>query len=305
MKTWKKTGATWQPCDSLPLADRGFRYGMSVFETLAIVEGRPLLREPHLERLQRAADDCSNPLHLAPREEGPACQDRGGFRKHTDPALTSRALAMSETKTSVSGIPPAPHFLEMPLPPFDFSKLTTGLLRFYLTAGEGPPEAPIAGNAYALFDEAEVGWNLPPLCVASSAAPYLPRPGGWKTGNYWQNLDALAHARLAGCDEALLFNPAGMLVGAAMANVFLQIDSRWVTPALETGARDGAVRAWVLERIDAQEEILDGDALRKCTAAFLTNSRIGVRAVSVMDGRPLVDATSQIQRRYFDEVYAR
>jgi branched-chain amino acid aminotransferase len=278
VKAWKKRDAGWQPCESLPLADRGFRYGMSVFETLAIVHGRPLLLASHLERLDRANQTLE--------QEGSACQSREGIRKHIDPALTTRAL------------------LRVPWN-FDFSKLTTGLLRFYLTAGEGPPEAPFAGNAYALFDEAEVGWNLPPVRVESSAAPYLPRPGGWKTGNYWQNIDALAAARRAGCDEALLFNPAGMLVGAAMANVFLQIDARWVTPALETGARDGAVRAWVLERIDAQEEILDGDALRKCTAAFLTNSRIGVRAVSVMDGRPLADATSQIQRRYFDEVYAR
>jgi branched-subunit amino acid aminotransferase/4-amino-4-deoxychorismate lyase len=32
----------------IPLTDRGFRYGMSVFETVAIREGRPLLMEAHL-----------------------------------------------------------------------------------------------------------------------------------------------------------------------------------------------------------------------------------------------------------------
>jgi hypothetical protein len=31
-------------------------------------------------------------------EEGPACQDRGGFRKHIDPALTSRALLRQALK---------------------------------------------------------------------------------------------------------------------------------------------------------------------------------------------------------------
>jgi branched-chain amino acid aminotransferase len=266
VKAWKKPGAAWQPCESLPLADRGFRYGMSVFETLAVVDGRPLLPEAHLERLRRAANDAGNQPRPALGQEGSACQGWDGF---------------------------------------DFSELSTGLLRFYLTAGEGAPVAPFAGNAYALFDEGEVGWNFPAVRVESRAAPYLPRPGGWKTGNYWQNVDALAAARSQGCDEALLFNPAGMLVGAAMANVFLRIDGRWITPALETGARDGAVRAWVLTSLTADEGILDLESLSNATAAFLTNSRIGVRAVAVMDGRPLEDSASEIQRRYFDEVYSR
>ena len=255
MRTWKKIGAAWESCEGLPLGDRGFRYGMSVFETIAVCEGKSLMLEEHLERLERAVGDC------------------GG------------------------------EFAALPI--FDFSQLGNGLLRFYLTAGEGGLEAPFAGNAYALFDEAEVGWNLPALRVAASAAPYLPRPGGWKTGNYWQNLDALASAKRHGCDEALVFNPAGMLVGAAMANVFLQIDGRWVTPALETGARDGAVRAWALGAIAVSEEILDAEVLGHCSAAFLTNSRIGIRPIAELDGRPLEVACAEIQRRYFDEIFSR
>jgi branched-subunit amino acid aminotransferase/4-amino-4-deoxychorismate lyase len=255
MMTWKKIGAAWEPCEGLPLGDRGFRYGMSVFETIAVSEGRPMMLEEHLERLERAVGDC------------------GG------------------------------EFAALPI--FDFSQLGNGLLRFYLTAGEGGLEAPFAGNAYAFFDEAEVDWNLPALRVVSSAAPYLPRPGGWKTGNYWQNLDALASAKRHGCDEALVFNPAGMLVGAAMANVFLQIDGRWVTPALETGARDGAVRAWALGAIAVSEEILDAEVLGHCSAAFLTNSRIGIRPIAELDGRPLEVACAEIQRRYFDEIFSR
>lgn len=256
MRTWKNNGGAWAPCKSLPLADRGFRYGMSVFETIAVREGRPLLLAAHLERLERAAESCR------------------------------------------AGATPARHS-------FDFSQLETGLLRFYLTAGEGGLEAPFAGNAYALFDEAEVGWDLPALRVASSAAPYLPRPGGWKTGNYWQNLDALGAAKRHGCDEALVFNPAGMLVGAAMANVFLRIDGRWMTPALETGARDGAVRAWALKMMAVSEEILDAEALQRCAAAFLTNSRIGIRPIAELDGRPLEVACAEIQRRYFNEIFSR
>jgi branched-chain amino acid aminotransferase len=227
---------------------------MSVFETITVLDGRPLLLMEHLERLRQAAGTCG--LNLPP------------------------------------------------LPEFDFSRLWTGLLRFYVTAGPGAPCDDFEGNVYALFDQAEVGWNLPALRVMSSAAPYLPRPGGWKSGNYWQNIEALGQAKRAGCDEALLFNPAGMLVGAAMANVFLQIDGAWVTPALETGARDGAVRAWVTGCLGASEVVLESRDVACCSAAFLTNSRIGIRSVRELDGRPLADEASGVQQKYFDDIFA-
>jgi branched-subunit amino acid aminotransferase/4-amino-4-deoxychorismate lyase len=191
-----------------------------------------------------------------------------------------------------------------PLPEFEFSRLWTGLLRFYVTAGPGAPGDSFEGNVYALFDQAEVGWNLSALRVISCAAPYLPKPGGWKSGNYWQNIEALGQAKRAACDEALLFNPAGMLVGAAMANVFLQIDGKWVTPALETGARDGAVRSWVLSHFIANEEILESRDVARCSAAFLTNSRVGIRSVRELDGRPLADDAASFQQKYFDDIFA-
>jgi branched-subunit amino acid aminotransferase/4-amino-4-deoxychorismate lyase len=254
MLTWKQSGSVWKPEDSLPLADRGFRYGMSVFETITVAAGRPLFLGEHLERLRRAAGTCGLDLP--------------------------------------------------PLPELEFSRLWTGLLRFYVTAGPGAPGDAFEGNVYALFDQAEVGWNLSALRVISCAAPYLPRPGGWKSGNYWQNIEALGQAKRTACDEALLFNPAGMLVGAAMANVFLQIDGKWVTPALETGARDGAVRSWVLSHFIADEGILEIRDVARCSAAFLTNSRIGIRSVRELDGRPLPDEAAGIQQKYFDDIFA-
>jgi len=254
MLTWKQSGSAWEAVESVPLADRGFRYGMSVFETIAVVAGRPLFLDAHLERLRWAAGDCGLDL---------------------------------------------PQLLD-----FDFLSLWTGLLRFYVTAGTGGPCDPFVGNVYALFDQAEVGWDLSALRVMSCAALYLPRPGGWKSGNYWQNIEAISLAKRAACDEALLFNPAGMLVGAAMANVFLQIDGTWVTPALETGARNGAVRSWVLSHLGADEGILESRDVAHCSAAFLTNSRIGIRSVRELDGRPLANEASGIQQKYFDDIFA-
>ncbi|HEY5752659.1 MAG TPA: aminotransferase class IV [Chthoniobacterales bacterium] len=44
----------WQPCDGIPVSDRGFRYGMSVFETIGIVNGRFLFWDEHLKKLDQA-----------------------------------------------------------------------------------------------------------------------------------------------------------------------------------------------------------------------------------------------------------
>ncbi len=251
--SWKLINGIWETASSVDLTDRGFRYGMSVFETVAVVDARPLLLSDHLDRLARASSDCGARL----------------------PAI----------------------------PSFDFTQTSSGLLRFYLTFGSGKPTAPFDGDLYAIFEPTVVAWNLPDARVMTCAAPYLSRPGGWKSGNYWQNIDALSTAENSDCDEALLFNPAGMLVSASMANVFLQIGEKWLTPALESGARDGAVRSWARAQTGAEETLIESDQLQLATACFLTNSRYGVRSVSELDGRPLKNLVTSLQKNYLNEIF--
>ncbi|TSA31137.1 MAG: hypothetical protein D4R65_11625 [Verrucomicrobiaceae bacterium] len=253
MKAWTLHAGAWEPCGSLPLDDRAFRYGMSVFETVAVLQGRPLFLAEHLDRLARAAFD-------------------RGWRDAILPALAPR----------IAG--------------------ATGVLRLYLTAGPGGVCDPLAGSCVSLFEESEVGTEFPPARVVSSSAPYLPGPGGWKTGNYWQNVDALVAARAQGADDALLFNPAGCLVSAGMGNIFLLVDGGWKTPALETGARDGVVREWVMKNLPVEASLLDMDSVARVTSGFLTNSRVGIRPITELNGRSLQTETVDLQRIYRDNV---
>ncbi len=57
MTAWQWTGSAFAPCDSLPLSDRGFRYGMSVFESLRVAGGVGEFFEPHLARLVQACGE--------------------------------------------------------------------------------------------------------------------------------------------------------------------------------------------------------------------------------------------------------
>jgi len=57
MKSWLWNGAAYEPADRLPLSDRGFRYGMAVFESLRVTRGVPDFFEQHLQRLVQACGE--------------------------------------------------------------------------------------------------------------------------------------------------------------------------------------------------------------------------------------------------------
>lgn len=56
-RAWLRSNGSWQPDATLPLTDRGARYGMSVFETIGIRAGQPLLLAEHLALLAASAAD--------------------------------------------------------------------------------------------------------------------------------------------------------------------------------------------------------------------------------------------------------
>ena len=51
MNAWSWTGDHFEKSESVPLTDRGFRYGMSVFESLRVAGSEPEFFEQHLARL--------------------------------------------------------------------------------------------------------------------------------------------------------------------------------------------------------------------------------------------------------------
>jgi 4-amino-4-deoxychorismate lyase len=56
--SWLWSNGAFAPGALLPVTDRGFRYGMSVFETVRIFNGSPGFLAPHLDRLQSATRTC-------------------------------------------------------------------------------------------------------------------------------------------------------------------------------------------------------------------------------------------------------
>lgn len=226
IRGWRLDGDGWTTADSLPLTDRGLRYGMSVFETIGVRDGQALFMEEHAKLLSSSA---KNLLGVDFRPVSP---------------------------------PLEPH--------------NRGMLRIYITAGDGgPADMVVNPRVFALFES--VSGELPDdQSARMHPEPVTPFAHGAKTGNYWAQCAAQAAARKAGFDHALLSDNEGRLLSAAMGNVFFVRDGELCTPALSLAVRAGIMRSWVMSQESIREVKAAADSLEKAQEIFLTNSRLGV-----------------------------
>jgi len=230
-KGWLLEGGDWIAAASLPLTDRALRYGMSVFETIGVREGRALLFGAHAAKLAAAANE-------------------------------------------LLGVDIAPS-----LPPLEAYE--RGILRFYVTAGDGSPtDAVLAPRTFALFEALH---DDPPDFQTAHLhlQPVTPFAHGEKTGNYWMQCAAQSAARAAGFDHALLSDRDGFLLSGAMGNVFFVHEGRLCTPSSGLSIRAGVMRAWVMAQENVQEVEFRTLDLHKVGEIFLTNSRLGIMPLQI------------------------
>jgi branched-subunit amino acid aminotransferase/4-amino-4-deoxychorismate lyase len=162
------------------------------------------------------------------------------------------------------------------LTPPALDAVDTGVLRLYLTAGDGAPAAPVCEpRLFALFETVDT--NLPDEQTARlHPGPVSPFGHGAKTANYWTHCAAQSAARAAGYDHALLADHGGLLLSAAFGNLFLVLDGRLCTPSTRLAVRPGVLRSWVMQNHRADEIEFPADRLGEAEEIFLTNSRLGV-----------------------------
>jgi branched-subunit amino acid aminotransferase/4-amino-4-deoxychorismate lyase len=248
MQTYLLGTERFEPAGGIPLTDRGFRYGMSVFETIAIRDGVPLLLDAHLTKLagSSAGANFRPPLHW--------------------PDASSTLLNQ---------------------PP-----ITEGVARLYITAGD---DWQSGSRVAAIFEAMPIPTTLSKTkAIAVDFTPALPFG---KTGNYWPHFAA----RPEDGSDAILCRPDGRLLGGSMSNLFLILDGVLVTPRLFI--RRGVVGDWIAflgEGLDHGD--LTREDLTRATSAFLTNSRMGLCALTSIDGReleihPLVESIWASYRR--------
>ena len=271
MKLWLDGDLTDAEKARIAPNDRGFLLGDGLFETLLVLEGRPVLAGEHFARLAASAEMLGIPLPFAPSELEDACADLlAANALDTAPRASLRV-------TLTRGI--GPRGIGVP------AEVTPTLL---ITAAEGaaPPE-----SVSAVISTIRRNTSSPAARV--------------KALTYLDNVFAKEEAKLAGADEAIMLDTQGHLACASVANIFFWEKEKLVTPSAEGPILPGIARATVLKLarkldLEIEEGMIAPERLIEADGIFLTNSLTGMLPVKKMDGRevPVHPSTQRLSDAY-------
>jgi len=237
--------------DGVPGDDRGLLLGDGLFETLLAKDGELIDLAAHLDRLAEGCATFGLP--------SPDRREAEGLMRRAVAGVAAPRVAVRLTLTAGSG----GRGLDRPGAPV--ARLLASASVSILA--EGPARLALSG----------VRRN------EGSPASRL------KTLAYLDNVLAREEARARGADEAMMLNNRGEVACAAAANLFWLRDGRLFTPALDCGVLAGVMRARVMGAsaalgVEVAEVAAGLEDLSGAQAVFLTNSLIGVRPVSSLDG---------------------
>ncbi len=246
-----------QPAAGVDALDRGLHYGDGLFETIACRVRQPRFLDLHLQRL---TEGCS----------------RLGIGYHTFTALGEQigALAATESDSLIKLI------------------LTRGsaTARGYGARGDERPRTLLLQYPWPP-DDAD-GWERGvAVRVAQGRLGENPALAGMKHLNRLEQILIRGEWTDPAIAEALVFSSSGWLVSGTMSNVFLVKGGRIVTPDLSLAGVRGVMRRVVLRAarqcgLEVAELALDAEALHGAQEIFLTNARIGIWPVRILDGNP-------------------
>jgi branched-subunit amino acid aminotransferase/4-amino-4-deoxychorismate lyase len=231
----------------LPVADRGFRFGDGIFETVLLHRSVPYQWELHLHRMLAG---------LAALRITPPNVD---WQRVVRDVITRNKAAGGFLRISISrGVGSHGYMPEANiLPNWVIELLPASVL----------PSAP-----YTLFHSS----------ITRPTRTSL--PVNYKLAHGIASTLALMEARDHHADDALILSQHHVLCETASANLFWLHDGALYTPALETGCLDGTTRAAImrLSPVPVHEVTQHADALTSAEALFISNTRLGLWPVTML-----------------------
>jgi 4-amino-4-deoxychorismate lyase len=236
--------------------DRGLEFGDGLFETIAVVDGRPRLLERHLARL---AHGCAR-LGIAAPAAGPLRAELEAAARTPGTGLLKLIVTRGAGGTGYAA--------DAALAP-----------RRWLAAWPARPRPAAAAGEGVVLRE---------LAVRLAEQPLL---AGLKHLNRLEQV--LARRELAAgapAAEGLMLDVQGRPVCGTMSNVFAVLDNRLVTPSLERCGVAGVMRAalidaWRAAGIAVEVRDVARAELEAASELFLSNALIGVWPVAALGGR--------------------
>ncbi len=246
----------------VPVLDRGFLFGDSIYEVIPVYAGRPFRLLQHLQRLDDSlrAIRMANPLTTAEWQEMLKRLIRE--RPDADQSIylqVSRGAAQTRDHAIPEGVSPTVFAMSSPLPPPDPKLLATGI------------------KAITLDD---IRWRLCNIKATTLLANVLMRQ----------------QAKDADAMEAILVRD-GLATEGAASNLFIVADGTLITPPKSHFLLPGITRDLVLElalgnRIPCQERTITEQELLTADEVWLTSSTKEIMPVTrlnqeiVADGKP-------------------
>lgn len=249
----------------VPVMDRGFLYGDSIYEVFRTYDGVPLFFDEHWERFENSA----RLIYL----------DLGSAR--------DALIADIRAATAASGAPALGKDV---------------YVRYIVTRGEGPldlkPRDGVAIRRVVIVN-AVPSWNprhysegVNLAIVSTRRNPHDALNPNIKGGNYLNNVLGVMEATRLGAEDCLMLSEAGLVTEASNSNVFFVIDGRLVTPSQKAANLRGLTKTTVHSVCreagieTAETEIAPDDALRatECFVSSATREIMPVASILRPDG---------------------
>ena len=210
--------------------DDGYSFGKGAFETIKVVDGRPLFLDKHLDRLKKSLKFFE-------------------IEKDIEEKKILEYIKSSDDKNFAL-------------------KLIVSDKNFILTGREDNYRK---DNKRFKLIVSEVRRN------SSSKMIYH------KSLSYYENNMEHRWSLDKGYDSALFINERGEVCETSFANIFFVKDGEIFTPVISSGLLKGTMRDFIMENYKVREEIILLDDLKKFDEAFISNSLMGVRNVSLIN----------------------
>ncbi|MCC6093953.1 MAG: aminotransferase class IV [Eubacterium sp.] len=228
-------------------ADDGFFFGMGLFETMALRDGRPVLEELHIQRLANGLRDLhiQNQRYLKEQLRSASGQLWGAgsledwLQRSIDHYLKT---APDDRNLSDSGNVSEKQSLI----------LEDGVLK--VTVTEKNIRFDTRANPYTEQQFRE-GLRLrfsPVLRNETSPFTY------YKTLNCGDNILVHRQTRKMGYDEAVFVNTKGEICEGSVSNVFFTRENLVVTPPVKCGLLKGTVREYLLHSKEGKSSLIGG-----------------------------------------------
>jgi len=253
--------------------DRGLLYGDGVFETIAIIKGKPQLLSHHFKRLEKACDRLSISVRLSLLED-------------------ELGLFMS---TCCQDLKP-----------------DKAILKLIVTRGCGgrgynPSTAtePVRILQWHDFPDYHETFSLQGVSVIFCKTPLAKNPvlAGIKHLNRLEQVLARGEWNNSAIQEGLMFDTDGNLVEGTMSNVFLVRQGALLTPELNQCGIEGVMREHIIALakklgIACSSATISRAILEKADEVFLTNCVIGIWPVRKINQMtyPLGPVTRLLQK---------